>query len=115
MSKPLNYQIVARARELISDPRRWTQETYALFKNGHLAEPEDARAHRFCAVGALMRASHELASDPIQSRQLAAKTGEELERFANLPKRRCLEDLNDRRTNGHATVLNLFDRYLATH
>ena len=56
MSKALHHQIVTRARQLISDPTRWTQGELAKRRNGLPIEPSDAEAYRFCAVGALTRA-----------------------------------------------------------
>jgi hypothetical protein len=63
MSRPLHHQIVARAREIITDPERWTQCELAVRKDGRCAEPTAADAVAFCAVGALERAAHELSSD----------------------------------------------------
>ena len=63
MAKSLHYQIALRARALIADPKHWTQFALARYRNGHEVEPESPRAYRFCAVGAIMRAAHELCAD----------------------------------------------------
>jgi hypothetical protein len=46
-------EILEKARELISDESRWTQEYYAIAADGGLVYPTSPRACRFCAVGAV--------------------------------------------------------------
>ena len=75
MSKPLTYQIVARARQIIADPKHWAQGDYAVFKNGNPAEPHYQRAYRFCAVGALNRAAYELTGELSFDRQFSGEQG----------------------------------------
>ena len=117
MSKALHLQIVARAREIIGDPKRWTQDDLALFANGESAHPTDAGAQRFCAVGALQRAAHELCGGHVLATSLAHPIRDAIQRFAKAqrdPSREFrLEDLNDHK-GGHAAVLELFDDYLAS-
>jgi len=72
----------------------------------------DARARRFCAVAALRRAAHELA--PGQT-SLADQLQVALEQMVHLRHPQlsdCLENLND--DGDHATVLRLFDEFLAS-
>ena len=57
MSKPLVHQIAERARGLIADPRKWTQYAIARTGNNRHCEPTDAKATRFCAYGAILRAA----------------------------------------------------------
>ena len=116
MSKALHLQIVARAREIISDPNRWTQDELALSKNGESALPADADAYRFCAVGALQRAAHELCGGHRLATTLAHTIQDAIERCAKTLRNPnlefSLENLNDEH-GGHAAVLQLFDDYLA--
>ena len=63
MSKPLHYQIVARARVIIEDGEHWTRDVLAVAKDGTIVEPTDATAERFCAVGALTRAVAEMTAN----------------------------------------------------
>jgi len=112
MSRPLHHQIVARAREIITHPDRWVQAEYALAKNNAPVEPTDPLAYRFCAVGALRRAVHDIARG---KDGLASRTQVALEAFIHRHHPGLeddLEDVNDGH-EGHATVLKLFDEYLA--
>jgi hypothetical protein len=60
MSKPLQYQIIARALELVSDENTWAKGAMARRADGMPCAPMHPRAVRFCAVGALQRAAGEL-------------------------------------------------------
>ena len=116
MSKPLHLQVVSRAREIIGDPKRWTKDERAVFENGTSAHPTDTGAHRFCAVGALQRAAHELSGGSEPTTALAHHIQDTIESFAKTqrdPSREfSLENLNDDK-DGYAAVLKLFDDYLA--
>src|SRR6476660_7538769 len=95
MARPLNYQIVARAREIIADPDRWVQGQLAVNDDGSSVDPTDAGARRFCAVAALRRATYELAPGRTD---LADSVQVRLEQMVHLrhPKLSdCLENLND--------------------
>jgi hypothetical protein len=116
MSKSLHHQIASYARSLISQPERWIQGDYAQFKDGRTAEPEYPKAYRFCAVGALHRAAHQLCADPNQLIDvLAGNVQQGIDRFGKLARRHYenLEAFNDSPYTGHAAVLKLFDDYLA--
>jgi len=52
--------VLTRARELIRDERRWCRRTYARGWRGLPVPVQSSAAHRFCAVGALLRAGREL-------------------------------------------------------
>ncbi len=60
MARSLQHQIVARALDIISDEERWTCLAVARTANGSHCDCRDVAATRFCAVGALYRASDEL-------------------------------------------------------
>src|SRR5690242_5528467 len=51
-------KILTRAANILA--KGWTQGYYAKSESGHCIESNDSRAVRFCAVGALQRASLEL-------------------------------------------------------
>jgi hypothetical protein len=111
MAKSLHHQIVARAREIISDRDRWIQGQLAVSDDACSVDPTDARARRFCAVAALRRAAHELA--PGQN-ELADRVQITLEQSVHVQHPQvddCLENIND--DGDHATVLRLFDEFLA--
>src|SRR6202521_916542 len=115
MSKSLHHQIVARARELISNPERWTQRELAVSRIGAPVEPSDQFADRLCAVGALTRAAGELTGDVFAADTLAYDVHMALLTFAEIiPGTTTLECINDAR-HGHSAVLNLFDDYLANN
>jgi hypothetical protein len=117
MSKTLDHHVVARAREIITDERHWTQFDYAQLDSSDEADPADPRALRFCAVGALRRAAFELSNDSASFAVLTNRVQECIEVFArtrgHLNSKFSLEDLNDGES-GHAYVLKLFDDYLAS-
>lgn len=43
-----------RARDLIADPKHWTQKSFARDKNSKMCDPHSPKADKFCAIGALM-------------------------------------------------------------
>jgi len=49
-------QTIVEARELISDPAHWCQETYAENEKGEVIKWRSGKAVAFCAMGALYRA-----------------------------------------------------------
>lgn len=52
-------QIIQGARQLIADPKDWTQHDVAANSSGHVVDPVDDDATCFCAVGAVLRAGQE--------------------------------------------------------
>lgn len=71
MSKPLVHQITERARGFIADQRKWTQYAIARTGNNRHCEPTDAKAVRFCAYGAILRAAYDIAGNDDQAQRLA--------------------------------------------
>ena len=113
MSKPLHHLIVAHARELISDSKRWIQCELAVSKMGTPVEPTDDLADRFCAVGALTWAAGKLTEDDFAADTLACDVHRALLSFAEIvPGAATLETINDAH-HGHSAILKLFDDYLA--
>jgi hypothetical protein len=111
MSKSLDYQIVAMAREIIADPERWLHGELAGTADRRSVDPTDDEAYRFCAVGALRRAVHLIAP---RQRMLADRIQLALEdyvmqHYPGLDE--SLESLNDE--GDHALVMRIFDEFLA--
>lgn len=46
-------EVLKAGRKLISDPRKWTQDTYARDSDGLCVSGEDAAAVCFCSIGAV--------------------------------------------------------------
>src|SRR5947207_15861958 len=90
--------VLSRARELISDERRWCKRAFA-FTWLDIPVPVGSRyARRFCALGAIIRASRELAL-PVDnaSRALESQTV------------RPVIDWNDDKVRTHVEVVAAFD------
>src|SRR5262249_31102820 len=105
MSKPINATIIQRARELISQPEYWCRGSYARGKGGVSVSVNDPTARRFCAMGALIFAAHELTGDVGVASELAYSAAQSISRTGSLVY------INDRQ--GYAAVLALFDTALA--
>jgi len=73
MAKPIFTQLIERARDYVAVRSKWTRYTLALTRNNRDCEPTDARAARFCAFGALVRAGYDLTGDVDQARRLAGQ------------------------------------------
>jgi len=96
--------VLARARALLSDERRWCQRSFA---RSWLDIPVPARsafAQRYCALGAIMRAGRELGL----STKEACKA---LEWQTIIP----VADWNDHRLRTHAEVTAAFDAAIDQH
>ena len=103
MAKPLKFQIIEKAKELIQDERRWCRG-YCLM----LMETQPIRlavAVRRCALGALMAAAYQLTNHRVRAYELA------LNALRPLCGSNTIVMTNDHR--GHAAVLALFDEAMA--
>ena len=115
MAKPIFTQLIERARDYLAVPSNWTRYTLALTRNNRDCEPTDAKAARFCAFGALVRASYDLTGDADQARQLAGQaamwiTGRDTPEEAYEE----IYTLNDGpRDSSRKAVLRLFEKSLA--
>ena len=105
MARLLQIQIVQRARALIADQQHWCRGELAGDVSGAGVCPTSASAVKWCALGAVIAAAHELTHDLDSANDFAFK--------ALRP--RCgsatLVRVNDMR--GHAAVLALFDTVIA--
>ncbi len=105
MSKPLNTQIIERARALIADEQNWCRGQLARDANGNPVCPTDARAKRRCAFGAFIAAAYEIANDYTLADDLAIGAVRSFTATATLV------NVNDVR--GHAAVLMQLDEAIA--
>jgi hypothetical protein len=105
MSKPLKFQIIERAKELIRDERHWCRGYLAMDASGYSADPTSKEAARRCALGALTAAAYQLTNDRVRAYELA------LNALRPLRGSNTVVLTNDHR--GHAAVLALFDEALA--
>jgi hypothetical protein len=91
-------RVLVRARELITEEQRWCRRTYARGWRGIPVPVQSAGAHRFCALGAIMRAGGELGL-PVDDAHSA------LEWQTVRP----VQDWNDDPAHAHRDVLAAFD------
>lgn len=115
MSKPLVEQVTESARRLLEDPKNWTQYAIARTRNNRLCEPDDAKAARFCAYGAILRAAHDVTGDSDRAQRVADRAAMLIMQRENPYS--AFEELiaiNDgHRPTARRAVLDLFDRALA--
>jgi hypothetical protein len=108
MSRPLDVQVIERAREIISIPQRWCQLFEALRSDGEDTNPCKKDAARFCAMGALARAAWEIRGcSPEQAGSEAGRIAQTIYSGAG-----GLPAVNDDPCRGRQAVLGLFDHAL---
>jgi hypothetical protein len=105
MAKPLQIQIVERARGLIADEQHWCRRHLALDARGVGVFPTSATAVKRCALGAVIAAAYQLTHDYDGANELAHNA---LRPHYGIT---TLVHINDIR--GHAAVLTLFDEVIA--
>ena len=105
MARPLQIQIVERARTLIADKQHWCRGELARDVNGEGVCPTSASAVKRCALGAVIAAAHELTHNLDSANDFAFKALRPRYGTATLVR------VNDMR--GHAAVLALFDTVIS--
>ncbi|APH74148.1 DUF6197 family protein [Aquibium oceanicum] len=90
-------EILIKARELIADPKHWTQGQLARSNTGSYINPQHPSAVCFCSIGALERAAGGEFNDAYY--EARARLRDTLNR--------CIASFNDNHT--HAQVLAKFD------
>ena len=105
MAKPLQLQIVERARALIADEQHWCRGVLAQDASGASVLATSASAVKRCGLGAVIAAAYQLTNDLGAAHDLAFKALRPSYGTATLVR------VNDMR--GHAAVLALFDEVLA--
>jgi hypothetical protein len=108
MARSLQHLIIARALDIISDEARWTSLVIARTADGSLCDCRDVAAARFCAIGALYRASAEMLGE--QAFEFVFRAEKFILRANNRP-HDSLPRINDR--EGHAVIVAMFERALA--
>ena len=96
MAKPIFTQIIERARAYVAVRSHWTRYTLALTGNNRDCEPTDAKAARFCAYGALVRAGFDLTGD-VPPGAPAGRTGGHVDHGPRKPGGGLRGDLHDQR------------------
>jgi hypothetical protein len=105
MATTIQRQIIAGALSLIEKKENWTGRVLARTSNGIRCEWSDARATKFCAIGALGRTAQTLVGDYFSAKQLALETANIIMAANNQPGW-CLSSIND--IDGHAAIVRLF-------
>ncbi len=105
MAKPIQFQVVERARALIADEQHWCRGHLAQSASGLSVYPTSATAVKRCGLGAMIAAAYQLTQDYDAANALAHKALRPLYGTATLVR------INDMR--GHAAVLALFDEVIA--
>lgn len=108
MSAPTPVEILTGAREILSDPARWTVEASARDANGAACDVYSPEATCFCAVGALIKAGYvqyhdgtsALADTYFQAREVIYRVTS-----------KSLIDVND--YEGREAVLEILDQAIA--
>ena len=104
MPKSLDTIILEKARIYIANPATWTWGANARDRRGREVHPRDARAVRFCALGACRRAAADIAAP--EKIYLDASS-----RLTRAARGKPVYVVND--TEGQAATIALFDRVLA--
>jgi hypothetical protein len=94
--------VLARAREVIADERRWCRRSFARSWFNVPVRVQSAAARRYCALGAVMHAGRKLGLPVEQARNT-------LEWQAARP----VQDWNDDPRRTHAEVIAAFDGAIA--
>ena len=105
MARPIQIQILERARALIADEQHWCRGELARDINDEEVCPTAASAVKRCGLGAVIAAAYQLTRDLDAARDLALKALRPHYGTATLVQ------VNDMR--GHAAVLALFDEVIA--
>jgi hypothetical protein len=108
MAKTLQHQIIARALELIADERHWTRGALARDEQGAFCFWNSKEAVKFCAAGALARATAELLGSAHGADPLALEVTRAV--MAANGATRCVQQIND--IEGHAAVVRALQKAL---
>lgn len=108
MSVPTPVEILTGAREILSDPARWTVEASARDADGKLCDVYSPEATCFCAVGALIKAAH---TQHIDGTSGLADTYFQAREIVSDVSSKSLIDVND--YEGREAVLEILDQAIA--
>jgi hypothetical protein len=115
MSKTIQYQILAEARLLISDPQDWCKGTFAIGKTGRTLVSGSPRAVKHCAVSAIMLAARRTVGKKREADQIAERVMALIAPAGSDPReaQKYIWSIND--SHGHEAVIELFDTALAMY
>lgn len=94
------------AKQIISNPERWTCGEYARTSTGHYVGVENPSAVSFCSIGALAIACGTSVKLAEETEAYTFLANASIEQGYNWP-----HDLNDK--GGHAKAMAMFDRAIA--
>lgn len=100
----IEIEVLRRALEIISDPVKWTQGTFARDQYGNSVAPDSPEACRWCALGAIDRAAKDIGV----AEGVSSGSRDRLVVAAGGP----IPPIND--TDGHAVILAAFDKAIAS-
>ena len=106
MTEPLTTKaVLERALAIIENPERWAQGTYARHANGNPIGPLEENACRWCALGAIQKATgRERDGENLDAFYALNKVSEQI--AGQMP-----HDFND--NHEHADVVEMFKRAIA--
>ena len=106
--------VLVAARDLLSDPRRWTQGAMARRTDGEPVDPTSGRAEQWCAVGAINRAAFRMDLPSTERHTIKALACELMQadlELAGVAKSHSVMHVNDS-FNGHEQVMRSFSRLI---
>lgn len=101
--------ILKLARDKIADKDHWCQDWFALDMFGNDISPSDITADRYCAVGAIHSARHELGATEEDSILASGYLHQSCKKLFNLP----ANSVNDLDTLGHDAIMEAYNRTIA--
>jgi hypothetical protein len=105
-------EILVEARELISDPSKWTVQTFARRATGDEVVATDSKAERFCALGAIFRVSEVTSPGQLRCIPSGMTARLVLMQAAYRLHGKGITEAND--FIGHHAVLEMFDTAIAS-
>lgn len=105
--------VLIKAKQILATPAHWTRGSFARDVRNKPVASQSVQACQFCTIGALRRATLELAGPTPAGMELASKASGLLQ--SSLPKGVYgVETFNDSLKTTHKDVLKLFDKAIAS-
>jgi hypothetical protein len=104
--------VLLAAYDLLSDPSRWTQGTVARDHREEAVHVTDPSAQKWCAVGAITRASDEMCLNPWDRERVQALAQELMMRDLKAWEGNDSIPSNNDRIGGYARIMASFTRLL---
>lgn len=109
MSAVFQRTIIARSLAILEADGAWCRHSISRTRNGRPCLPWAAQSARYCAYGALLRASYEICGDHAQAHALASSCEAHIAALLGLDQR--LSRIND--TSDRATIMEIFREALS--